>query len=173
LSFTQVLGFSEHQLKHQPTTTIEESILLSFCFFDLMNCGMSLTSWVEVHSESHFSIYNLPFGVFSTSSLSPRCGSAIGNYVLDLSTLYESNLFNDIGLPENVFNQGKLNPFMELPRSLWVNTRNRIQQLLIEGENSDPRLKNDVELCQKVLIPSDQVSYLRRFLLTLFLFLIC
>jgi hypothetical protein len=56
---------------------------------------------------------------------------------------------------------------------LWVNTRNRIQQLLIEGENSDPRLKNDVELCQKVLIPSDQVSYLRRFLLTLFLFLIC
>ncbi|MGY8916956.1 MAG: fumarylacetoacetase, partial [Flavobacteriales bacterium] len=41
----------------------------------------SLNSWLEVPADSDFPIQNLPFGIFSTSSLSPRSGVAIGGNV--------------------------------------------------------------------------------------------
>ncbi len=49
---------------------------------------LSLRSFVDVPSDSHFPIQNLPFGVFRPSAgLSPRIGVAIGDAVLDLSVL--------------------------------------------------------------------------------------
>ena len=54
-------------------------------------------SFIEVHSESHFPIQNLPYGVFSTEhNQAPRIGVAIGDYVLDLSVLEKEGLFKDI-----------------------------------------------------------------------------
>lgn len=43
-------------------------------------------TWVPVPEGSDFPIQNLPFGVFSTSSLiKPRIGVAIGDLILDLA----------------------------------------------------------------------------------------
>ena len=45
-------------------------------------------SWVNVPEGSDFPIQNLPFGVFKTAHLSPRVGSRIGDYVVDLKSLF-------------------------------------------------------------------------------------
>ena len=46
---------------------------------------MTLRSWVPVPEDSEFPIQNLPYGVFSTESVTkPRVGVAIGDHILDL-----------------------------------------------------------------------------------------
>ena len=55
-----------------------------------------MKSFIEVNPESHFPIQNLPYGVFSTEgSKTPRVGTAIGNYVLDLSILEKEGFFKN------------------------------------------------------------------------------
>lgn len=60
---------------------------------------MALKSFVEVKSDSHFSIHNLPYGVFkhaggAITTTSSRPGVAIGDYVLDLSVIHSAGLFD-------------------------------------------------------------------------------
>ena len=44
-----------------------------------------MQSWVSVSPESHFSLQNLPYGIFSTAQdPKPRPGVAIGDNILDL-----------------------------------------------------------------------------------------
>ena len=43
-----------------------------------------MKSWLKVSSKSDFSIYNLPFGIFSTNKKNKRIGVAIGDHVIDL-----------------------------------------------------------------------------------------
>jgi len=41
------------------------------------------SSWVpNADSHEHFTLANLPIGVFSTASAGPRCGVAIGDSIL-------------------------------------------------------------------------------------------
>ena len=51
-------------------------------------------SWIEVAKDSDFSIYNIPFGIFSTPTKSKRVGIAIGSQVLDLEAAYQSGIFD-------------------------------------------------------------------------------
>ena len=44
-------------------------------------------TWVRVPASSDFTIYNLPYGVFSTASTPARCGVAIGDAILDLAAI--------------------------------------------------------------------------------------
>ena len=44
-------------------------------------------TWVHVPASSDFTIYNLPYGVFSTASTPARCGVAIGDAILDLAAI--------------------------------------------------------------------------------------
>ena len=54
-------------------------------------------SYIPVSKESHFSIKNIPFGIFSTKNDStPRPATAIGDFVLDLSVLAKQGAFNKI-----------------------------------------------------------------------------
>lgn len=56
--------------------------------------GMTeLKTFLDVPSDHDFSIYNLPYGIFSTPHTEPRVGVAIGDYVLDLSVLADAQLF--------------------------------------------------------------------------------
>lgn len=56
---------------------------------------MAPKSFIEVHPDSHFPIQNLPYGVFRPEPGSvPRPGVAIGDYVLDLSAIASSGLFD-------------------------------------------------------------------------------
>ncbi|KAJ6741464.1 FUMARYLACETOACETASE [Salix viminalis] len=56
---------------------------------------MALKSFIEVSPDSHFPIQNLPFGIFKPEPASPpRPGVAIGDYVLDLSAISVSGIFD-------------------------------------------------------------------------------
>jgi len=54
-------------------------------------------SYIPVSKDSHFSIKNIPFGIFSSSNNStPRPATAIGDFVLDLSVLAKVGAFSKI-----------------------------------------------------------------------------
>jgi hypothetical protein len=54
-------------------------------------------SYIPVPKGSHFSIKNIPFGIFSTKSDStPRPATAIGEFVLDLSVLAKEGAFSQV-----------------------------------------------------------------------------
>ena len=56
---------------------------------------MPLKSFIEVNPELDFPIQNLPYGVFSTKSIpTPRVGTRIGDFVVDLAVVDEENLFD-------------------------------------------------------------------------------
>jgi fumarylacetoacetase len=107
-------------------------------------------SFIDIPADSHFSLQNLPYGVFSPRQGGrPRVGVAIGRQVLDLSVLAERGFFPEEILHGGaVFAQPSLNAFMALGRPAWLAARRTIQALL---RVDDPRLRDDPELRAKVL----------------------
>jgi len=86
---------------------------------------------IQIDTNSHFTIYNLPYGIFSTTEKHKRAGVAIGNYIIDLSVLFEHSFFED-KIHSNIFNQDSLNDFIALGKDIWSFVRKKIQDLLIE-----------------------------------------
>ena len=99
----------------------------------------TLKTWVSVPHNSDFSIYNLPFGIFSVNDDQPRAGIAIGAQIVDLVVVSELGL---IEVDANYFNQSTLNEFIALGKTITNKVRLDIQQLLVI-ENSP--LKNHPE----------------------------
>jgi fumarylacetoacetase len=87
---------------------------------------MTHQSFIEVASESHFPIQNLPYGIFSTGGTRPRAGVAIGDYILDLSILEGEGLLST----SHLFDQPSLNKFMAQGRPVWSAVRLVLQELL-------------------------------------------
>ena len=85
-------------------------------------------------NNEHFTIHNLPYGIFSTAKKHKRAGVAIGNHIIDLSVLFEHSFFED-KIHSNVFNQDSLNDFIALGKDIWSFARKKIQDLL--NEESD------------------------------------
>lgn len=119
----------------------------------------NLKSWVEVPENSDFPIQNIPFGIFKTEGAEPRVGTAIGDHVLDLSQLHDKGLFEGIELPKGIFQKPTLNEFMALGKATTRAVRNRISDLLEEGneEIHSSHLKDtalikmeDVQMCMPV-----------------------
>jgi fumarylacetoacetase len=111
-------------------------------------------SWVNVPGDSDFTLYNLPYGVFSTraSSGPPHCGVAIGDSILDLAAV--AHLLSCVqGLDITCFSKGALNAFMAHPATVWAGTRRRITALLEDGPEGCNDLRNDDELCTRALLP--------------------
>ena len=100
----------------------------------------TLKTWVSVPKNSDFSIYNLPFGIFSLKDDAPRAGMAIGEQILDLAAI------SDLGLLEvsaTYFRQKTLNDFIALGKKITNKVRLDIQRMLV-SENSP--LKNHPEV---------------------------
>ncbi|AXI44739.1 fumarylacetoacetase [Sulfitobacter sp. SK012] len=92
-----------------------------------------ITSWVESanSADTDFPLNNLPYGVFSTDALEPRCGVAIGDMVLDVAALEEAGL---ITLSEDaVFDVPYWNDVMELGPDAWEALRARLVSMLSNG----------------------------------------
>ncbi len=122
----------------------------------------SLRSFVPVPPDSHFPIQNLPYGVFRRRSgdgrLFGHVGVAIGDGVLDLTLLEELGLLAPPALGGlRVFDTGTLNPFMALGKTAWSEVRLAISRLL---RASEPTLRDNASLCEKVLVPRAQVEML-------------
>ena len=107
-------------------------------------------SWIAGANapECAFPIQNLPYGVFSAGDAPPRCGVAIGEFILDLHALETAAL---IGAGAPVFGEPALNAFMALGREAWSSVRARLTALL--AEDGDPALRNDVALQRRALAP--------------------
>ena len=114
----------------------------------------SLQSFITVDADSDFPIQNLPFGIFSTQAHpNKRVGVAIGDFVLDLAVIEATDLLR---VQVNaVFNQPTLNSFIALGKPVWQEARKRISELL---RADHPRLRDDVALRAKALIPMHEVE---------------
>ena len=114
----------------------------------------TLSSFVDVAPTSDFPIQNLPYGVFSTTSSTPRVGVAIGDHVLDLAVLEGEGLL-DLAPAFDVFAQSSINAFMALGPQIWSKTRARISELL---RHDNPRLRDDKLLRARALLPMADVT---------------
>src|SRR6476659_5260972 len=121
---------------------------------------MALRSFIEVKSDSHFPIQNLPYGVFSPRSgleaNTPRVGVAIGDMVLDLSVIEDAGFFKGRQLRgRKVFSMPSLNEFMGLGRPAWSEARATIQDLL---SFDNATLRDNDALRGFALIPMSDVQ---------------
>ena len=113
-------------------------------------------SWVESANEAgaDFPIQNLPYGVFSERDNDKRVGVAIGDHILDLTTLEQAGVLRP-SPDETVFDKGDLNAFMALPSSVWQMTRATISNLL---KVDNPTLRDDANLRAQALVPMAGVT---------------
>ena len=87
---------------------------------------------IDVPQNSDFSIYNLPFGIFSTTTKGPRAGVAIGEQIIDLAELGKLGIFN---FDTAVLEKETLNDFIALGKSTTSKVRLDIQQMLQESDS--------------------------------------
>lgn len=97
-----------------------------------------IRSWVESanKTDSDFPLNNLPYGVFSTGAGAPRCGTAIGDQILDLHALESAGVLAFAG----TLTMGRWNEFMVLGRAEWTRLRGELTHLLREGADASGRL---------------------------------
>tara|TARA_B110000208_G_scaffold169154_1_gene209807 strand:+ start:808 stop:2043 length:1236 start_codon:yes stop_codon:yes gene_type:complete len=109
-----------------------------------------MQSWIKVDKNSDFSIYNLPFGIFSESDQIKRVGIAIGDHVIDLYAAYELGVFKDLNFDISVLESGYLNDFIALGKAVTVKVRADIQFELC-NENSVLKSHPSVFIKQSVV----------------------
>ena len=115
-----------------------------------------LKSWIKVPDNSDFSIYNIPFGIYSNGTGHHAIATAIGDCILDLDILHANRYFHDLNLPVDIFKSQYLNPFIELGKPTTQAIRLRVQELLVEGSD----LEFDAETIKKALLKQDLVTML-------------
>ena len=81
--------------------------------------------------EGPFPLNNLPYGVFSTEGGRPRCGTAIGDMILDLTALEAGGMRAATERP--VLDTACWNDFMGLGPDAWARYRATLQAMLAEG----------------------------------------
>jgi len=95
----------------------------------------TINTWVKVPADSDFSIYNLPFGIFSTQNRSPRLGVAIGEQIVDLQELAQKNVLDEWVQDHSIFAEKSLNRFIALGKPTTSAIRLKIQQLLSDEQS--------------------------------------
>lgn len=117
-----------------------------------------LQSWLEIASDSDFSLYNIPFGIFRLPNQSPRAATRIGNYVVDLEAMARYNFFDGTGIHDfSVFQQSTLNSFIALGRPVWRAVRERIIELF---QKDNPILRDEKSKHHEIIFPVDSAEML-------------
>lgn len=117
---------------------------------------MSLKSWINTPPHSDFTLANIPFGVFRTGKLSPRCCTAIGLYVVDLAVLAENGLLGK-RITADVFHRYHLNDFIRLGKPATNAIRLRLIELFSEGNHE---LQDRRDLQKAAFHKADDVTML-------------
>lgn len=117
----------------------------------------TLRSFIAVDPESHFSIQNLPYGVFRRpGSTEARIGVAIGDQIVDLAVLEDKGFFDTPHLKgQYAFSQHSLNRFMALGKAAWQEARQVVSNLLRADVST---LRDYPELQEKVLVPMNRAT---------------
>jgi fumarylacetoacetase len=88
---------------------------------------------MELNYDLHFSIHNLPFGIFETPSTQPRVGVAYKNFVIDLAALAQFGVFGNY--QKQIFENRYLNDFISQGKEYTENIRLLIQEILKNPEH--------------------------------------
>ena len=121
-------------------------------------------TWVpDISPESPFSIANIPFGIItSQDDPTPRAAVAIGDYVLDLKQLSQSEnfaqLFPILKDHPNVFQEPTLNSFAALGRPIHGQVRKIIQDLLSSETSNPAALRDNEDLRKRALLHQSVVQ---------------
>ena len=118
----------------------------------------NLTSFIDIATDSDFSIHNLPYGIFSETTDGAgnnkrRAGVAIGEHVLDLAVLEADGLLSLDG--GKYFDQPTLNAFIDSGRDNWTKARKTIQTLLSSDNDT---LRDNQDLQKKALFKQSDVT---------------
>ena len=92
-----------------------------------------LKSWVDSANtaSTDFPLNNLPCGVFTTGEEDPRCGVAIGDFILDISALESEGILKLSDQP--LFDVPFWNELMEAGPDVWADFRAQVTAMLAEG----------------------------------------
>lgn len=94
-----------------------------------------MNTWIDIPKDSDFSIYNLPFGIFSSKNVSKRIGVAVGNKVIDLLACNDLNIFEDLNIDNSIFENDFLNDFINLGKNKTNKVREIIQLQLTDNNS--------------------------------------
>ena len=94
-----------------------------------------MKSWVESANSAatDFPLNNLPCGVFSISDEDARCGVAIGDFILDVTSLEAEGLLTLAEHP--VFDVPFWNELMDQGPAVWAAFRAEVTALLVDGSS--------------------------------------
>jgi fumarylacetoacetase len=107
-------------------------------------------SWVvSANGDTDFPLNNLPCGVFSTDLAEPRCGMAIGAYILDITGLEEEGLLRLDGGP--YLDVPFWNEVMEAGPAVWADLRAKVTTLLAEGAKQRAKV-------ERYLVPAGEAT---------------
>lgn len=115
----------------------------------------SKSTWLDVPSNSDFSVQNIPFGVFHTSDKGSRCATRIGDTIIDLSVLADKGYLKGLSVDPKVWKERSLNAFMKGGKEGTREVRERLSDLFT-GE--DDSLKKDEQTQQKAFFPVEKVE---------------
>ena len=102
-----------------------------------------MKSWVDYPIDSDFSIYNIPFGVFTHNDSSPRLASAIGEQLIDLRAVAKTGIFDSLAINKRIWDADYLNDFISLGKDITNKVRTTLQT---ELSNDQSVLRNHPEI---------------------------
>lgn len=111
------------------------------------------TLWLPIEAHSHFSIHNLPYGVFSTPTRKKRIGVAIDSFILDLKEAERIGFFKDLPVEGEVFHKKKLNALMEQGRPAWQALRQRLKAMFVHNHEHSAQ-----QWAQALLVPQAEAT---------------
>lgn len=117
----------------------------------------ALKSWVEVNENSDFPIQNLPFGVISINGGKPRVASRIGDFAIDLKSLFVLGYLENLPFSMEDFDTDSLNPMMKQGKQGTRALRNRLSKLFSTANNDLQKNQHHVD---QVLAELDNVTML-------------
>ncbi len=116
-----------------------------------------LSSWIKIPQNSDFPIYNLPLGIIKQNNGRVSVAIAIGDNVLDISSLHRFGFFKDISLPDGIFEKPYLNDFIALGKPILKLVRERIKVLL---RNDNAELRDNKQAISECLYSMSDVELL-------------
>lgn len=117
----------------------------------------SLTSWVEVSKESDFPVQNLPFGIIQVGNDQPRVASRIGEFAIDLKSLFVLGYMENLPFSLEDFDTDSLNKMMKKGKVGTRKLRERISKLF-QADSSD--LQSKQHHVDQILVPIAGVTML-------------
>ncbi|KAJ9646093.1 hypothetical protein H2204_000755 [Knufia peltigerae] len=123
---------------------------------------MAPASWLDVATDSRFSLANIPFGIATFPGSSKRVvTTAIGEYAFNLSVFASNNGFVHVAETQGqleAFNEPTLNALASLGRRFCGAVRRSIQDILKFDTPHPDLLKNNHDLQRRCLSPLAEVQ---------------